>query len=94
MSFPFRTELVAENRIFGTQPAVWQVSEVSHFLKKIFGLSLLASAGVCDCFTLELLPLLQIDKRVARFYDYLLENHIDADSTFRLPVCFECTALP
>jgi len=87
MSFPFTTELVAENAIFGTQQAVWKKdSEVSHFLKKVFGLSLLPPAEVCDCSALEFLSILPNDKREEQFCDYLLENDIDADSTFSLPV--------
>jgi len=66
--------------------------EVSQFLKKIFGLSLLPPAEVCDCFTLEFLSNFPNDKRVAQFCDYLLENCIDADSSFPLPVWSECTA--
>jgi len=67
-------------------------SEVSHFLKKIFGLSLLPPAEVCDCFALEFLFNLPNDKRVEQFCIYLLENYIDADSTFPLPVWSECSA--
>jgi len=66
-------------------------SEVSQFLKKIFGLSLLPPAEVCDCFTLEFLSNLPNDERVEQFCDYLLENYIDADSTFPPPVWSECT---
>ena len=57
-------------------------SEVSQFLKKIFELSLWPSAEVSDCFALESLSNLPNDKRVELFCDYLLENYIDADSTF------------
>jgi hypothetical protein len=32
-------------------------SEVSQFLQKIFGLSLLPQAEVCDCFVLEFYPI-------------------------------------
>ena len=60
-------------------------SEVSQFLMKIFGLSFLPPAEVCDCFALEFLSNLQSDKRVEQFCDYLLENYIYADSTFPLP---------
>jgi hypothetical protein len=60
-------------------------SEVSQFLKKIFGLSLLPPAEVCDCFALDFISGLPNDKRVEQFCDYLLENYIDADSTFPLP---------
>jgi len=66
--------------------------EVSQFLKKIFGLSLPPPADVCDYFALEFLSNLPNDKRVEQFSDYLLENYIDADSTFPPPVWSECTA--
>jgi hypothetical protein len=42
-------------------------SEVSQFLKKIFGLSPLPQAEVCDCFALEFLSNLPNDKRVEQF---------------------------
>jgi len=58
--------------------------EISQFLKKMFGLSLLPPAEVCDCFALEFSSNLPNDKRVEQFCDYLLENYIDADSTFPL----------
>ena len=61
-------------------------SEVSQFLKKIFGLSPLPQAEVCDCFALEFLSNLPNDKRVEQFCGYLQENYIDADSTSPLPV--------
>jgi hypothetical protein len=60
-------------------------SEVSHFLKRIFRLSILPSGEVCDCFVLECLYNLSNDKRVEQFCDYLLENFVDADSNFPLP---------
>jgi len=82
---------VAENTIFGTQYGM-KDSEVSQ-LKKMFGLSLSPQAEVCDCFALELLYTLPNDKRVEQFCDYLLENFIDADSSFPPPVWSECTAL-
>jgi len=47
-------------------------SEISHFLKKIFGLSLLPPAELCDCFALEFLFDLPNDKLVGQFCDYLL----------------------
>jgi len=61
-------------------------SEVSQFLKKIFGLSLLPPAEVCDCFALEFLYNLLNGKRAEQLCGYLLENYNDADSTFPLPV--------
>jgi hypothetical protein len=57
-------------------------SEVIHFLKEIFGLSLLPPVEVCDCFALEFLSNLPPDKQVEQFCDYLLENDLDADSVF------------
>jgi hypothetical protein len=42
-------------------------SEVSQFLKKISGLSLLPPAEVCDCFVMEFLSNLPNDKRVEQF---------------------------
>jgi len=60
-------------------------SEVSQFLKKIFGLPLLPPAKVGDCFALDFISNLLNDKRVEQFCDYLLENYIDAGSTFPLP---------
>ena len=67
-------------------------SEVSQFLKKPFGLSLLPPAEVCDCFALEFVSNLPNDKRVEQFCDYLRENYIDADSTFPPSVWSECSA--
>ena len=67
-------------------------SEVSQFLKKIFGMSLLPQAEVCDCFAFEILSYLSNDKRVEQYCSYLLENYIDADSSFPWPVWSECTA--
>jgi hypothetical protein len=57
-------------------------SEVSQFLKKLFGLSLLPSAEFCDCCAVEFLFNVPKDKRVEQICDYLLENYIDADPTF------------
>jgi len=67
-------------------------SEVSQFLKKIFGVLLLPLAEVCNCFALEFLSNLPNDKRMKQFCDYLLENYIDADSSFPWPVWSECAA--
>ena len=57
--------------------------------KKDWGKSVLE---VCDCFALEFLSNLPNDKWVEQFCDYLLENCIDAGSTFPLPAWSECTA--
>jgi len=67
-------------------------SEVSQFLKKIFGLSLLRPAEVCDCFAMVFLSNLPNDKRVEQFCNCLLENYNDADSNFPPPLWSECTA--
>jgi hypothetical protein len=85
MSFLFRTELVAENTIFvyGNND-----SEVSQFLKKIFGLSLLPPAEVSDCFALNFISNLA-SGMVLRLP---AENYIDAGSTFLPPVRFEYSA--
>ena len=82
-SFPF-TSLPVRHRV---PPG--SERDISHFLKKIFGLSLLPPAEVY--FTLEFLSNLPNDKRMEQFCDYLLENYIDADSTFPPPVWSECT---
>jgi len=66
-------------------------SEGNLFLKKIFGLSLLPPAEVCDCFAFGFLSNIPNDKRVEEFCNYILENYIDADSTFPLAVSPECT---
>jgi len=66
--------------------------ELGQFLKKIFGLSVLPPAEVCDCLAFEFLSNLSNDKRVEQFCSYLLKNYIDADSTFPPPVWSECTA--
>ena len=47
-------------------------SEVSQFLKKIFGLSLLPPAEVSDCFALDFTSSLPDDKRVEQLCDLLL----------------------
>jgi len=57
-------------------------SEVSQFLKKIFELLLWPPTEVSDCFALECLSNLPNDKRMEQFCSYLLENYIDAHSTF------------
>ena len=67
-------------------------SNVSQFLMTILGLSLLPPAEVSDCFALDFISNIPNDKRMAEFCDYLLENYIDADSTFPPPVCSESSA--
>ena len=67
-------------------------SEVRQFLKTIFGTSLLPLAEVSDCFALDFISNTPNGKRVEEFCDYLLENYIDADSTFPPPVWSECSA--
>jgi len=61
---------VAENTIFGTSKQYGKKdSEVSQFLKKIFGLSLLSPAEVSYCFALDFIYNLQNDKGVEQFCD-------------------------
>ena len=67
-------------------------SKVSHFLKKTFRLSLLPPAEVSDCFAFDFISHLLNDKRVEQFCDHLLENYVDADSTFPPPVWSEISA--
>jgi hypothetical protein len=81
-----------KQNLWDSANSVERKTEVIQFLKKIFGLSLLPPAEVCECFALEFLSNLPNDKRVEQFCDYLLENYIDADSTFPLFVWSECTA--
>jgi hypothetical protein len=50
--------------------------EVSQFLKKIFGLSLLRPAEISDCFALDFISHLPNHKRMEQFWDYLLENYM------------------
>jgi hypothetical protein len=75
MSFPFRTELVAEKIQFlglGKQYGK-NDSEVSQFLKKIFRLSLLPPE-VSDNFALDFISNIPNDKRVEQFSACLLEK--------------------
>ena len=67
-------------------------SEVSQFLKTIFGLSLLPPAEVSDYFALDFMYNFPNDKQVEEFCDYPLENYIDSDSTFPPSVWSECSA--
>jgi hypothetical protein len=67
-------------------------SDVSQFLKKMFGLSLLPPTEVRDSFAFEFISNLPNDKRVEQFCDYLLENYVDANSTFPPPVWSVCSA--
>jgi hypothetical protein len=60
-------------------------SEVSQFLKKIFGLSLLLPAEVGECFAFDFISQFPNDRQVDSFATYLLE-HIGADSTFPPPI--------
>jgi hypothetical protein len=67
-------------------------SEASQFLKKIFRLWLLPPAEVSDCIALDFIANHPNEKRAEEFCDYLLENYIDADSTFPPPVWSKCFA--
>jgi hypothetical protein len=61
-------------------------------LKIIFGLSHLPPTEVSDRFALDFTSNLPNDKRVEKFCDELLENFIDADSTFPPTVWSEYSA--
>jgi hypothetical protein len=67
-------------------------SEVSQFLREILRLSILPPAEVRESFALDFISNLPNDKRVEQFCDYLLENYIDAGSTFPSRVWSECSA--
>jgi hypothetical protein len=67
-------------------------SEVSQFLKKIFGLSPLAPAENGDCFASDFIFHIPKDWRVEQFCDCLPEHNIDANSTFPRSIWFECSA--
>ena len=69
-----------------------KVSDVSQFLKKIFGLSLLPPSEVSDCFALDFIYNLPKDKRVEQFCEYVLENYVDTDCAFPPLVWSECSA--
>jgi len=83
MSFPIRTELVAENTTFETQQAVWK--------ERLWGKSVLEEnirtvAFITGrnqrLFCVGILSNLPNDEQVEQYCDYLLDNYIDADSTF------------
>jgi len=93
MSFPFRTELVVENTIFGTQQAVWKERLCcKSVLEDNIQTVVLPPAEFSDCFELDFISNLPNDKRVEELCDYLLENYIEADSSFPPPVWSECSA--
>jgi len=93
MSFPFRTELVAENTIFGTQQAVWKERLWSKsFLEENIRTVAFTTDGSLRLFCFEIFINLPNDKRVEQFCDYLLENYVVTDSTFPPPVWSECSA--
>ena len=93
MSFPFRTQLVAENTIFWTQQAVlkeriWVKSVLEENIRTVP----FTTGGSLRLFCVGILSNLLNEKRVEQFCSYLLENYIDADSTFPPHVWSECTA--
>lgn len=93
MSFPFRTELVAENTIFWTQQAAWKERLWGKsVLEETIRTDLLPSGEVSDFFALDFISSLSKDKRVEQFCDYLLESYIDSDSNFPPTVWSECFA--
>jgi hypothetical protein len=67
-------------------------SEVSQFLKKIFGLFFYHRRKSVTDLRWTSCPIFPNDKRVEQFCDYPLENYIDADPTFSPPVWSHCSA--
>jgi len=89
--FTFRTELVAENAIFGTQQAVWKDCGKSVLEENIWTLTFTTGGN------LRLLCVgifIQSSARQARGTVLRLPatDYIDADSNFPLPVWSKCTA--
>ena len=79
---------MTENTIFGTQQALWK--------ERLWGNSVLEENIRAVAFinggSLRLLCVGIFIQFSEEFCDYLLENYIDADSTFPPPVWFEYTA--
>ena len=76
-----------ENTIFGTQQAVWKERLCcKSVLEDNIRTVVLPPAEVSDFFGMDFISNLRNDKRVEEFCGYLLENYIDADSTFLPPV--------
>ena len=86
----FRTEMVAENTLFGTQTAVWK--------GRLWGRPVLeenvwtvasTTSELSDCPAFDFISNIPYDKWVEQFCDYLLEKYIDTDLTFPPPVWSE-----
>ena len=84
---------MAENTIFGTQQAIRKEKfRGKSILEENIQTVALPPAEVCECFAFDFISNLLNDKRVEQFCDCLLENYIDADSTFPPPVWSVCSA--
>ena len=93
MLFAFRTHWWRKIQYLGLNKQCGKKdSEVSQFLKDIFGLSLLPPVKVSDCFAFEFISNLTNDRRVEQCWVYVPENCIAADSTFHPSVWSECSA--
>lgn len=57
-------------------------SEISKWLSLNFGLPFLQSNDVADCFVVDVLPLMPVDRRVFLFAEYLLQYYIFDESLF------------
>ncbi|XP_016657607.1 uncharacterized protein LOC107882945 [Acyrthosiphon pisum] len=57
-------------------------SEIGNWLKLVFGLPLLNSEEVSDCFATDLMSIAPDDERVGKFCDYLVEYYIDEGAKF------------
>lgn len=57
-------------------------SEIGQWLHLVFGMSLLPSDHVAECFILDVIPIMPADKRVFELVEYVLQNYIYDSSTF------------
>ena len=93
LSFPFRTELVEENTIFGTQQTVWKerLWDKSVLEENIRTVTF-TTGGIQQLLCVELY--IQSSERQASETVLRLtaKNYIDAESTFPPPVWSECSA--
>ena len=69
-------------------------SEVSKFLKLIFGLLLLPPKEASECFAFDWMSTVRKDKEIELFCDYLVENNIADDVTFPPQMLSEFSTLP
>jgi hypothetical protein len=56
-------------------------SEIGKWLHLIFGLSLLPSSEVDDCFVEDLMSIKPLSEKLIEFFDYLIDTNISSSST-------------